>query len=394
MTFAPLQNDTFLRACLGQATPHTPVWLMRQAGRYLPEYCATRAQAGSFMGLATNVDYATEVTLQPLARYPLDAAILFSDILTVPDAMGLGLSFQQGEGPKFEKVVRDEAAVAELAVPDMNRLRYVFNAVTSIRKALNGRVPLIGFSGSPWTLACYMVEGGGSDDYRHVKTLMYARPDLMHRVLAVNADAVAQYLNAQTDAGPQAVMVFDSWGGVLADGAFQDFSLAYTRRVLGQLKRTGADGAVVPRIVFTKGGGLWLPEMTALDCDVLGLDWTMNLGAARRTVIDAAQQNTPDFIAARAIQTSASGRNDLKPLAPKALQGNIDPNVLFAPPAAIRAEVRRVLDSFGRPHTYAAAPGSTHIFNLGHGISQFTPPEHVAHLVDEVHAHSRQLRTA
>ncbi|TXI28993.1 MAG: uroporphyrinogen decarboxylase [Ottowia sp.] len=394
MTFAPLQNDTFLRACLGQATPHTPVWLMRQAGRYLPEYCATRAQAGSFMGLATNVDYATEVTLQPLARYPLDAAILFSDILTVPDAMGLGLSFQQGEGPKFEKVVRDEAAVAELAVPDMNRLRYVFDAVTSIRRALNGRVPLIGFSGSPWTLACYMVEGGGSDDYRHVKTLMYARPDLMHRVLAVNADAVAQYLNAQIDAGAQAVMVFDSWGGVLADGAFQDFSLAYTRRVLGQLKRTGADGAVVPRIVFTKGGGLWLPEMTAPDSDVLGLDWTMNLGAARRTVIDAAQQNTPDFIAARAIQTSASGRNDLKPLAPKALQGNIDPNVLFAPPAAIRAEVRRVLDSFGRPHTYAAAPGSTHIFNLGHGISQFTPPEHVAHLVDEVHAHSRQLRTA
>ena len=370
MTFAPLQNDTFLRACLGQATDHTPVWLMRQAGRYLPEYCATRAQAGSFMGLATNVDYATEVTLQPLERYPLDASILFSDILTVPDAMGLGLSFAQGEGPKFEKVVRDEAAVAELAVPDMDKLRYVFDAVTSIRKALNGRVPLIGFSGSPWTLACYMVEGGGSSDYRHVKTLMYARPDLMHRVLAVNADAVAQYLNLQIDAGAQAVMVFDSWGGVLADGA------------------------VVPRIVFTKGGGLWLPEMTALDCDVLGLDWTMNLGAARRTVIDAAQQNTPDFIAARAIQTSASGQNDLKSLAPKALQGNIDPNVLFAPPEAIRAEVRRVLDSFGRPHSYAAAPGSTHIFNLGHGISQFTPPEHVAHLVDEVHAHSRQLRTA
>ncbi|HRL66029.1 MAG TPA: uroporphyrinogen decarboxylase family protein, partial [Ottowia sp.] len=214
MTFAPLQNDTFLRACLGQATDHTPVWLMRQAGRYLPEYCATRAQAGSFMGLATNVDYATEVTLQPLERYPLDASILFSDILTVPDAMGLGLSFAQGEGPKFEKVVRDEAAVAELAVPDMDKLRYVFDAVTSIRKALNGRVPLIGFSGSPWTLACYMVEGGGSSDYRHVKTLMYARPDLMHRVLAVNADAVAQYLNLQIDAGAQAVMVFDSWGGV------------------------------------------------------------------------------------------------------------------------------------------------------------------------------------
>ena len=392
--FAPLQNDTFLRACRRQATDYTPVWLMRQAGRYLPEYKATRALAGSFMGLATNTDYATEVTLQPLERFPLDAAILFSDILTVPDAMGLGLSFALGEGPRFATPVRDEAAVARLQVPDMHKLQYVFDAVTSIRKALNGRVPLIGFSGSPWTLACYMVEGQGSDDYRLVKSMLYSRPDLMHTMLRVNADAVATYLNAQIDAGAQAVMVFDSWGGVLADGAFQDFSLAYTRRVLGQLKRTGADGAVVPRIVFTKGGGLWLPEMTALDCDVLGLDWTMNLGAARRTVIDAAQQDTPDFIAARAIQTSASGQNDLKSLAPKALQGNIDPNVLFAPPEAIRAEVRRVLDSFGRPHTYAAAPGSTHIFNLGHGISQFTPPEHVAHLVDEVHAHSRQLRTA
>ena len=394
MSFAPLQNDTFLRACLGQATDHTPVWLMRQAGRYLPEYCATRAQAGSFMGLATNVDYATEVTLQPLARYPLDASILFSDILTVPDAMGLGLSFQQGEGPKFEKVVRDEAAVAALAVPDMNKLRYVFDAVTSIRQALNGRVPLIGFSGSPWTLACYMVEGGGSSDYRHVKSLMYARPDLMHRVLAVNADAVAQYLNAQIDAGAQAAMIFDSWGGVLADGAFQDFSLAYTRRVLSQLKRTGADGAVVPRIVFTKGGGLWLPEMTSLDCDVLGLDWTMNLGAARRIVVEAAGRNAPEFIATDADAASAGGQKTGSRSTPKALQGNIDPNVLFAPPEAIRTEVRRVLDSFGRPHVDAAAPGSTHIFNLGHGISQFTPPEHVEHLVDEVHQHSRRLRAA
>jgi len=390
--FAPLHNDTFLRACLGQATEHTPVWLMRQAGRYLPEYCATRARAGSFMGLATNVDYATEVTLQPLARYRLDAAILFSDILTVPDAMGLGLSFQQGEGPKFERVVRDEAAVNALAVPDMDKLRYVFDAVTSIRKALNGRVPLIGFSGSPWTLACYMVEGGGSDDYRHVKTLMYARPDLMHRLLTVNADAVAQYLNAQIDAGAQAVMVFDSWGGVLADGAFQAFSLAYTTRVLAQLKRTGADGAVVPRIVFTKGGGLWLPEMAALDCDVLGLDWTMNLGTARRIVQQAAASVTPEIIAVGADQKSANASKPLHNRAPKALQGNIDPNVLFAPPEAIRAEVRRVLDSFGRPHTDPATPGSTHIFNLGHGISQHTPPEHVTHLVDEVHRHSRHLR--
>ncbi len=392
MTFAPLQNDTFLRACLGQATDHTPVWLMRQAGRYLPEYCATRAKAGSFMGLATNVDYATEVTLQPLARYPLDAAILFSDILTVPDAMGLGLSFQQGEGPKFERVVRDEAAVSQLAAPDMDRLRYVFDAVTSIRKALNGRVPLIGFSGSPWTLACYMVEGGGSTDYRHVKTLMYARPDLMHRVLAVNADSVAQYLNAQIDAGAQAVMVFDSWGGVLADGAFQDFSLAYTARVLGQLKRRGADGQVVPRIVFTKGGGLWLHDMQALACDVLGLDWTLDLGRARRVL--ESTQNTIDSIAASA--HPASARAPFYPENPKptALQGNIDPNVLFAPPDAIRAEVRRVLDAFGAPHLDAATRGIGHVFNLGHGISQFTPPEHVAHLVDEVHAHSRRLRGA
>ncbi len=379
MSFAPLHNDTFLRACLGQATEHTPVWLMRQAGRYLPEYCATRAKAGSFMGLATNVDYATEVTLQPLARYPLDAAILFSDILTVPDAMGLGLSFQQGEGPKFEHVVRDEAAVARLAVPDMDRLRYVFDAVTSIRKALAGRVPLIGFSGSPWTLACYMVEGGGSDDYRQVKTLMYARPDLMHRVLAVNADAVAQYLNAQIDAGAQAVMVFDSWGGVLADGAFQQFSLAYTAQVLQRLKRHGADGALVPRIVFTKGGGLWIEAMAGLECDVLGLDWTMSLARARTALTQAR------------LQTPASGGSQA-PVRPTALQGNIDPNVLFAPPEAIRAQVRGVLDSFGAPHQDPAQAGITHIFNLGHGISQFTPPEHVTHLVDEVHGHSRRLR--
>jgi len=375
-SYAPLQNDTFLRACLRQATDHTPVWLMRQAGRYLPEYCATRAKAGSFMGLATNVDYATEVTLQPLDRYPLDAAILFSDILTVPDAMGLGLSFAMGEGPRFAKNVRDEAAVAALQVPDMAKLQYVFDAVTSIRKALSGRVPLIGFSGSPWTLACYMVEGQGSDDYRHVKTLMYARPDLMHRLLQVNADAVALYLNTQIDAGAQAVMVFDSWGGVLADGAFQQFSLAYTERVLSQIKRTGVDGQVVPRIVFTKGGGLWLPEMKALDCDVLGLDWTMNLGKARALVGGEVGEVRG---------TSMSGMG-------KALQGNIDPNILFAPPAAIATEVARVLDSFGQPHTDKTRSGPTQIFNLGHGISQHTPPEHVSALVEAVHSHSRAQR--
>jgi len=353
--FAPLQNDTFLRACWRQPSEHTPVWLMRQAGRYLPEYCATRTKAGSFMGLATNTDFATEVTLQPLERYALDAAILFSDILTVPDAMGLGLSFAAGEGPRFASPLRDEAAVARLAVPDMATLRYVFDAVTSIRRALQGRVPLIGFSGSPWTLACYMVEGAGSDDYRLVKTMLYARPDLMHRILAVNADAVAAYLNAQIEAGAQAVMVFDSWGGVLADGAFQAFSLAYTERVLKQLK-TEHDGERIPRIVFTKGGGLWLEEMAAIGPDVLGLDWTVNLGAARARVGDRV-----------------------------ALQGNLDPNVLFAPPESIEAEVVRALGSFGAP-----AAGSGHIFNLGHGISQYTPPDHVKVLVDAVHAHSRR----
>ncbi|MES3013703.1 MAG: uroporphyrinogen decarboxylase [Pseudomonadota bacterium] len=351
--YAPLQNDSFLRACLRQPTTHTPVWLMRQAGRYLPEYRATRAKAGSFMGLATNTDYATEVTLQPLARYALDAAILFSDILTVPDAMGLGLSFALGEGPKFARPVRDEAAVAKLEVPDMNKLRYVFDAVTSIRKALNGRVPLIGFSGSPWTLACYMVEGAGSDDYRLVKTMLYSRPDLMHRMLEVNAAAVAQYLNAQIEAGAQAVMIFDSWGGVLADGAFQEFSLAYTKRVLQQLKREH-DGQRIPHIVFTKGGGLWLEEIAAAQPDVVGVDWTVNLGAARARIGDKV-----------------------------ALQGNIDPNVLFAGPEQIRAEVTRTLKSYGTP--------GGHVFNLGHGISQHTPPESVSVLVDAVHDVSRRL---
>jgi uroporphyrinogen decarboxylase len=378
VTFDNLQNPAFLQACLRQATGHTPMWLMRQAGRYLPEYRASRAKAGSFMGLATNRDYATEVTLQPLDRYPLDAAILFSDILTVPDAMGLGLSFALGEGPKFAHAVRDEAAVAKLEVPDMAKLQYVFDAVSSIRKALTqadgrGRVPLIGFSGSPWTLACYMVEGAGSDDYRMVKTMMYARPDLMHRILTINADAVAAYLNAQIDAGAQAVMVFDSWGGVLADGAFQEFSLHYTTRVLAQLKRHGPQGEIIPRIVFTKGGGLWLKDMGALDCDVLGLDWTVNLAAARALVGGAEY----------AAGVSGPG---------KALQGNIDPNVLFAPPAAIATEVAKVLDSFGAPYQ-GNGTGPTHIFNLGHGISQLTPPEHVAALVEAVHTHSRKMRT-
>jgi len=358
-----MSNDTFLRACRRLATPYTPVWLMRQAGRYLEEYRSTRARAGSFMGLATNVDFATEVTLQPLDRYALDAAILFSDILTVPDAMGLGLSFEAGEGPRFARPVRDEAAVNALRAPDLAKLRYVFDAVASIRRALKGRVPLIGFSGSPWTLACYMVEGAGSDDYRLVKTMLYSRPDLMRRILEVNADAVAAYLNEQIRCGAQAVMIFDSWGGVLADGAFQEFSLAYTARVLSQLVRDH-DGESVPRIVFTKGGGPWLAQMKSLDCDVLGVDWTVNLRHAREVLGSS-----------------------------KALQGNLDPAVLFASPEAIETEVRRVLDDFGTPHT-GSGEGPSHIFNLGHGINQFTPADHVKALVDTVRSHSMRMRAA
>jgi uroporphyrinogen decarboxylase len=305
------------------------------------------------MGLATSPDFATEVTLQPLERFPLDAAILFSDILTVPDAMGLGLSFAEGEGPRFANPLRDEAAVARLHVPDMARLRYVFDAVASIRRALAGKVPLIGFAGSPWTLACYMVEGAGSDDYRLVKTMLYDRPDLLHRILAVNAEAVALYLNAQIDAGAHAVMIFDSWGGVLADRAFQTFSLAYTQRVLALLKRD-ADGRRVPHIVFTKGGGPWLEAIAASGADVVGVDWTVDLGAARQRVGPGV-----------------------------ALQGNLDPAALFAGADAIRREVAGVLASFGA----AAGEGGRngHIFNLGHGISQHAPPESVAVLVDAVH---------
>ncbi len=355
-----LLNDTFLRALLREPTEYTPIWLMRQAGRYLPEYNATRARAGSFLGLAKNPDYATEVTLQPLERYPLDAAILFSDILTVPDAMGLGLSFAAGEGPRFARPVRHEDDVARLAVPDIDEtLGYVTDAVREIRRALTDgagrqRVPLIGFSGSPWTLACYMVEGGGSDDFRTVKSMLYARPDLMHRILDINARAVAAYLNAQIEAGAQAVMIFDTWGGALADGVYQRFSLDYIASVVRGLKRDH-DGARVPVITFTKGGGLWLDEIAATGVDAVGLDWTVNLDRARQAVGERV-----------------------------ALQGNLDPTVLFAPPAAIRSQARAVLDSFGNH------PG--HVFNLGHGISQFTPPDHVAELVDEVHSHSRALR--
>lgn len=357
--FAPLKNDTFLRALLRQPTEYTPVWLMRQAGRYLPEYRATRARAGSFLGLAKNPDYATEVTLQPLDRYPLDASILFSDILTVPDAMGLGLYFADGEGPKFERPLRTEAEVMALQVPEMDSLDYVFKAVTQIRTEINGRVPLIGFSGSPWTLACYMVEGQGSREFHTIKKMLYARPDLMHRILDINATAVARYLNAQIDAGAQAVMIFDSWGGALADGAYQEFSLRYMERVLAQLQRE-KDGVRIPAIVFTKGGGIWLDEMANIGADALGLDWTVNLGRARALVGDRV-----------------------------ALQGNLDPAILFAAPEQIRAEVERSLSAYGAP-----SAGSGHVFNLGHGISQFTPPESVTAMVEAVHDFSRRQRSA
>ncbi len=352
-----LKNDSFLRALLRQPTDHTPMWLMRQAGRYLPEYRETRQRAGSFLDLCKNADLACEVTLQPLARYDLDAAILFSDILTVPDAMGLGLYFAEGEGPRFERPLRDEWEIRNLAVPDPHaELQYVMDAVSTIRKALDGSVPLIGFSGSPWTLACYMVEGGSgsASDYRRIKTLAYTRPDLLHHILDVTARAVTGYLNAQIESGAQAVMVFDSWGGVLSESAYHTYSLHYMQQVVDGLIRE-REGRRVPSIVFTKGGGLWLESIADIGADAVGLDWTMDIGRARALVGDKV-----------------------------ALQGNLDPSILFGTPETIATETRRVLDAFG-PH-----PG--HVFNLGHGISQFTPPESVSVLVDAVRSHSRTLR--
>ena len=344
-------NDTFLRALLGQPTPYTPVWLMRQAGRYLPEYRETRGRAGSFLALAKSPALATEVTLQPLERFRLDAAILFSDILTVPDAMGLGLYFADGEGPRFERPLRDSQAIANLSAPDPGReLKYVLDAVSEIRRALGGKVPLIGFSGSPYTLACYMVEGGGSDDFRNIKTMLYSEPALLHRILEVNARATADYLNAQIEAGAQAVMIFDTWGGNLSHAAFREFSLAYTARVIAELKREHA-GMRIPNIVFTKGGGIWLEAIAATGCDCVGLDWTTSLGEARKRIGDRV-----------------------------ALQGNLDPMALFSSPDAIRSEVARVLSDFGQ--------GPGHVFNLGHGISQFTSPDSVSTLVDAVHEFS------
>ena len=356
------KNDTLLRALLREPTDYTPIWLMRQAGRYMPEYNATRKRAGSFLGLAKSPDFATEVTLQPVDRFALDAAILFSDILTVPDAMGLGLYFVEGEGPKFERPIRSEADVDRLACPDPNvELRYVTDTVRQVRKALANRIPLIGFSGSPFTLACYMIEGGGSDDFRLIKTMLYSRPDLLHRILEVNALAVAAYLNAQIEAGAQAVMLFDTWGGVLADSAYQTFSLAYMRRVLAELKRDH-DGERVPSIVFTKGGGLWLEQIADSGCDAVGLDWTVNLGDARKRIADRC-----------------------------ALQGNLDPMALFAGAKEIETAASAVLRSFGAPKR-ASGVWDGHVFNLGHGISQYTPPESVETLVNAVHTRSLDLR--
>ncbi len=348
-----LQNDTFLKALMRQPTEYTPVWMMRQAGRYLPEYKASRKTAGSFLQLCKSPDFATEVTMQPLDRYSLlDASILFSDILTVPDAMGLGLYFEEGEGPKFERTLREEADIQKLTVPDMAKLQYVFDAVSQIRKTINGRVPLIGFSGSPWTLATYMVEGKGGTDFLNIKKMAYARPDLLHHILETTAQTVIQYLNAQIAAGAQAVMIFDSWGGALSHNAYKEFSLIYMQKIVSGLTKNN-EGRKVPSVVFTKGGALWLEAQADIGADALGLDWTVDIGSARKRVGDKV-----------------------------ALQGNLDPAILLSTPEAIGKEVAAILASYGH--------GNGHVFNLGHGITQWTPPENAAAMLSAVHEHSRQ----
>ena len=349
---ASLKNDTLIRALLRQPTPYTPVWVMRQAGRYLPEYNATRARAGSFLALCKNPDYAVEVTLQPLARFALDAAIVFSDILTIPDAMGLGLAFAEGEGPRFERPLRDEREVRKLRVPvPAEELRYVLDTVRQARQALDGRVPLIGFSGSPYTLACYMIEGRGSKDFPAVRAMRSDRPDLLHHILDVNARASVTYLNAQIEAGAQVVMMFDTWGGMLDGPGYREFSLAYAQRVLQGLKREH-QGQRVPSILFAKGAGHAVDAIAASGCDAIGIDWTTDLRAAR------------DRVGSRV-----------------ALQGNLDPDVLLKGPNAVRAGVDAVLQAFGK--------GNGHVFNLGHGISQHTPVESMTALVDRVHEASQ-----
>lgn len=345
---AELKNDRFLRALLREPVDCTPVWMMRQAGRYLPEYRATRAQAGDFLSLCKNKELACEVTIQPLERYELDAAILFSDILTIPDAMGLGLYFETGEGPKFRKVVRTEKDVADIPVPDAaTDLDYVMDAVKEIRRELNGRVPLIGFSGSPWTLATYMVEGGSSKDFRHIKQMMYATPEIMHALLDKLAQSVTTYLNEQIRSGAQAVQIFDTWGGALSGPCYQEFSLKYMQQIVDGLIREH-DGRKVPVIMFTKNGGQWLESIAAAGADAVGLDWTTDIGDARQRIGSIV-----------------------------ALQGNMDPSVLYAPGDTIRAEVERILAGFGN--------GSGHVFNLGHGIHQFVDPEQPKIFVDAVH---------
>ncbi|HUL42447.1 MAG TPA: uroporphyrinogen decarboxylase [Burkholderiales bacterium] len=347
-----LKNDTVLRALLRRPTPYTPVWIMRQAGRYLPEYNQIRHRAGDFMTLCKNPDLATEVTLQPLTRFKLDAAILFSDILTIPDAMGLGLHFPDNQGPKFAKPLRDEREIKKLRVPDPgSQLRYVMDAVSQINKALDYEVPLIGFSGSPFTLACYMIEGAASTDFIQVKSMLYRRPDLVHQVLAINARAVISYLNAQIESGASVVMIFDTWGGILSSSAYQEFSLHYIEQILSRLMRQHA-GTRVPNIVYTKGGGDYLESIAATGCDAIGLDWRTDIGEARKRVAHKV-----------------------------ALQGNLDPAVLLASPEVIIKEVDKVLRSFGA--------GDGHVFNLGHGVMQITPPEHVGVMVDAVHDLSR-----
>jgi uroporphyrinogen decarboxylase len=351
-----LKNDRFLRALRREPVDRTPVWLMRQAGRYLPEYRATRQQAGSFLAMAKNPEIACEVTLQPLRRFDLDAAILFSDILTIPDAMGLGLYFVEGEGPKFERTVRSADDAAKLAVPDMEtELRYVMDAVRTVRRELDGKVPLIGFSGSPWTLACYMVEGGGSKDFARIKSLALNDPAALHTLLSVNTDAVIAYLSAQCAAGAQALQVFDTWGGVLSPAMYREFSLPYLQRIARELQR--GDGAeCTPLILFGKGNAAHLEDLAASGAEGVGVDWLIELGeAARRT----------------------GGR--------VALQGNLDPATLYGSPEAVRREVRRALDSY-RDGNGGSREG--HVFNLGHGMSPDMDPDHVAVLVDEVHAYS------
>jgi uroporphyrinogen decarboxylase len=344
---ATLKNDLLLRALLRQPTPRRPVWLMRQAGRYLPEYRATRARAGGFLEMCTNPDIACEVTLQPVDRYPLDAAILFSDILTIPHAMNLGLQFETGEGPKFERPVRSAADIDRLRPPDPGlELKYVIDAVALVRRELNGRIPLIGFAGSPWTVATYMVEGGGSKTFGIIKRMMYEHPLDLHRLLRVLTQATILYLNAQIAAGAQAVMLFDTWGGVLTPAQYAEFSLRYMAEIVGALTRE-AEGRRVPNIVFTKGGGPMLSKIAAIGCDAVGVDWTTDLATARLAV---------------------EGR--------VALQGNLDPSALLAPPETVRAETLRVLESFGA--------GSGHVFNLGHGITPEVDPERVAVLIDTV----------